>query len=177
MRESIKRLVSIVLCFVFFSNMLFAASSSEDTTAEPYGDDEFPQYALDLRRTEIITFGSIPFVLLQSTIVYSFWRYYDHGFSSDYIPNPLAKSSSAAGLDTDEQKMLLKSTAAICIGLGITDLIIQLIKRHRSKSNTRKKEKDAMQPITIEAVDEEDEEEFYEEPPLPPELEKNISTE
>ncbi|MCR5605830.1 MAG: hypothetical protein K6F69_03320 [Treponema sp.] len=157
--------------------MLFAASSSEDTTAEPYDESEFPQYALDLRRTEIITFGSIPFVLLQTTIVYSFWRYYDHDFSSDYIPNPLAKSSSAAGLDTDEQKMLLKSTAAICVGLGITDLIIQLIKRHKSKSRAKKNAQNAMQPITIEAVDEEENESFYDEPPLPPELEENISTE
>lgn len=38
-------------------------TNATSTTYEPYGDDEFPQWALDLRRAECIFFGGIPITL------------------------------------------------------------------------------------------------------------------
>ncbi len=37
--------------------------NATSTTYEPYGDDEFPQWAIDLRRAECIFFGGIPITL------------------------------------------------------------------------------------------------------------------
>lgn len=38
-------------------------TNATSTTYEPYEDDEFPQWALDLRRAECIFFGGIPITL------------------------------------------------------------------------------------------------------------------
>ncbi len=44
-------------------------SSATSTTYEPYSDDEFPKWALDLRRAECIFFGGIPIALPVSLLV------------------------------------------------------------------------------------------------------------
>ena len=130
----------------------------------PYAKNEFPQWAKDLRRAEIISFGSLPFVLLQSAIVYTSYRYYDHDFSSSYVPNPLARTSSGANLDEDEQKMLFATSAAISLGLGILDLTIQLIRRYNRKRKLRRAEREKDNNVTIEPIEIEEEEDF---PPPP----------
>jgi hypothetical protein len=127
------------------------ASGTTDTTPVPYEKDEFPQWADNLRRTEIISFGSLPFVTLGTTLFYSLYRYYYHGFSSSYIPNPFAKSSDSANLDTGEQMMIIRNAAIISVGLGLTDLAINLIRQ----KNREKKEHMAIinNPIIIEPLD------------------------
>jgi len=166
MSELFKRVIASFVAIAFLSTSVFAGSSTnsgsskssekESTEPLPYTKEEFPQWAHDLRRTEIITFGSLPFVLLQSTIVYSFWRYYDNDYSSSYFPNPLSKTSEGAGLDSDEQKMLLATSAAISLGLGLTDLAIQIIKRHSKKRKERRLKQKAEENINIEPIEEPD---------------------
>ena len=169
MSEIFRRIVAALVCAAFLSTAVFAEAKSEDTTPVPYEKEEFPQWAHDLRRAEIITLGSLPFVLLRSTIVYSFWRYYDNDYSSSYFPNPLSKTSEGAGLDTDEQKMLLATSAAISVGIGLTDFVIQLFRRHSKKSKERRLQREAEKNIQIEPV-EHSEEEFSDmlPPPEPP---------
>ena len=76
-----KRLVSLVLISALFLN--FAAPVfADDTTPVPYDDKEFPQTLKDLRRFEIITLGALPFVTLDTTLVYSTIRYAKHDFSA-----------------------------------------------------------------------------------------------
>ncbi len=137
LKVNMKRNIYIVFFSIFlvlcFSNKLHADDDSS-TTAEPYTEDEFPQWARDLRRTEIITFGSLPFVTLSTTIVYSFYRYYAHDFSSDYIPNPLASSSDAANLDSSEQLQILLTSVGISAGLGLFDFVLNKIKYQNKKS-------------------------------------------
>lgn len=43
--------------------------------AEPYEPDEFPQWAGDLRRAEIVAVGSLPIALLVSRLFYGFGRF------------------------------------------------------------------------------------------------------
>lgn len=117
-------------CFVFFLVLIFTcAVYCEDVSPADYTKDEFPQWALDVRRTEIITLGSLPFVTLATTLGYSFYRYYDHDFEGAYAPNPFAKTSDSANLDTDEQKLVIGSAALISLGIGLTDLCYNLMKR------------------------------------------------
>ena len=146
MPNALKKALASVIAIVFLSTAVFADTSTEPV---PYEKNEFPQWAHDLRRTEVITLGSLPFVLLQSTIVYSFWRYYDNDYSSQYFPNPLSKTSEGAGLDSDEQKMLLATSAAISVGLGLTDLTIQLIKRFSKKRKQKRLEMEKEKNIHI----------------------------
>lgn len=115
-------LISIFLFFSLVPEKLFA----EDTT---YSDIEFPQWVHDLRRTEIITFGSLPFVTLWTTLGYSLAVYGE-------FRNPLSKNTD--DFTEDDQWKIIKISAATCIGLGLTDLTINLITRARRQKRLRK---------------------------------------
>lgn len=129
------KLIAILFCFTL-SAQLFGA----DTTPEPYHDNEFPQVLKDIRRFEIITLGALPFVTLQTTLGYSCYKYVQNDFSSAYFPNPFAASSYSQ----DEQIGLLFTSLGICVGIGITDLIIQLVKRSNAKKRAGIMDSDLM---------------------------------
>ena len=119
-----KKLISKILIFALLLNTALPAFS-EDNTPKPYEDDEFPQTLKDIRRFEIITIGALPFVTLDTTLVYSNYRYYRHDFDDAYKPDIF----SAASYTQDEQKGIILTSVGICVGIGITDLVVQLIKR------------------------------------------------
>ena len=123
-----KKIISILL-LISFSSLLFANS----TSPEPYGENEFPDWANYLRRYEVITLGSIPFTTMGVTTIYTLYRYIDKDFDKNYIPNPLALTSSAAKLDSDEQKMILMTAIGTSIVAGTVDLIIHIIKKEKAK--------------------------------------------
>lgn len=138
-----KKHIIIFLIFSFISlNFVF----SEDTTPEPYTKEEFPQFLQDLRRFEIISLGALPFVTLDSTLVYSGIRYAQHDFDDAYKPDIFSKSS----FDSDEQKGLILTSLGISVGIGLTDYIVQLIKR----SNKRKRDKVHYEDLNIYPISE-----------------------
>jgi hypothetical protein len=108
--------------------VVFSPGFSQTVSAvpEPYTKDEFPQWARDLRRTEIITFGSLPFVALSVTMGYGIVRF----AGGSAFPNPFAKS--ADNLTQDEQKQVLFISLGTSVLLGLTDLTINLIQRHQA---------------------------------------------
>ena len=113
---------------VFGANFCFA----DTTSTTSYDDINFPQWAKDLRRTEIITFGSLPFVTL--------WTSMGYGLAvQGTFHNPLDKSSS--DYSESEQKQIIAIAAAASVGLGLTDLIINLIVRSLKKSRQNKIQK------------------------------------
>ena len=59
-----------------------------DAEADPYEQDEFPQWAKDLRRGEIISLGSIPFVGLWVVGSYGGYKYFSGEIDS--FPNPFS---------------------------------------------------------------------------------------
>jgi len=128
----------------------YAADNSTATTPEPYTDKEFPQWAKDLRRTEIISFGSLPFVTLGVSIGYGGYLYYTGVLDS--FPNPLKKSENS--FDTDQQVTILQMSLAISLGIGITDSIINFIQRTSKNRRLRliqeSKEKLSIKPLTPE---------------------------
>ena len=130
--------VLLLLCVIVFP---CRAKEAKDTTPAPYTDDEFPQFMKDLRRAEIVSFGALPFVTLTSTIVYSSARYAQHGFDSEYFPNPFAKASASNGYSTAEQAGILLTSAGISVGIGLTDLLVSVIRRKAAKKKLERKEK------------------------------------
>ena len=130
--------ISLLLAFFFLISSivpgrLFAADSTSN-----YDDIHFPQWTKDLRRTEIITFGSLPFVTLWQTLGYSLAKYGE-------FRNPLDKSTDS--FTEDDQWNIIKISALTCIGLGLTDLTINLITRSQKEKRLRKQRE--MQPFTI----------------------------
>ncbi len=125
-----RRLTAFCLCFVFICGLL-PAQTGPTVKIEPYTKDEFPQWAKDLRRYEIVSLGSLPFVMLLSTLGYGLYRYFDHGMDASYFPNPFSKGSGAGSLTQQEQMGLLFSSLGISAAIGLADFAIIKVKRSR----------------------------------------------
>ena len=125
-------IISKILIFSLILNFSFPAFS-EDTSPRPYDNDELPQVMKDLRRFEIISLGALPFVTLDTTLAYSTWRYVQHDFDAAYTPDIFAASS----FSQEEQRNLILTSLGVCIGIGLTDLIVQIVKRSHKKRRSQ----------------------------------------
>ena len=134
-----KKLPVFLLVFLIFP--LYAEKATQDVV--PYSKEEFSPVMHDIRSAEIITLGSLPFVTLLTTISYSMLRYCNNGFDSSYVPNPLAKTSEAANLNTSEQKMIILSSAGISLALGLTDFYFNHSKKQKEKKSMQES------PVTV----------------------------
>lgn len=123
-----KKLFFLLTFLLAFSNFCF----SENNTPEPYETEELPVAIQDLRRFEIISLGAVPFVMLDTTLVYSGYRWVKNDFSSELTPTPFAGNSK---FSKDEQMGLVFTSLGISVGIGLTDLIVRQVKR--SKKNKR----------------------------------------
>lgn len=120
-----KSKIRIFLLSIFFSLIAFNCFG-ETKTAEPYNDDEFPQGLQDLRRFEIITLGSMPFITLDASIAYNTYKYFD-GQTEKY--HPLATTNYSQ----KEMENIIISSICISTTIGLTDYIIRIIKRNKAK--------------------------------------------
>ena len=98
----------------------------------------YPQWVRDLRRWEIVTFGSFPFAMFTATFAMDMYRWNDaNGLDwSDtgrqYAPWPL-KSAGAKVMTDTEQKITISVAAGLSIAIAVTDLIIVQVKRAKAK--------------------------------------------
>ena len=144
-----RKLIALLI-LISFSFCIFA---DEKHTPEPYEENEFPSWTIDLRRSEIVTFGSLPFVTLGVTIGYSFYRYAANGFDYDYLPNPFAKSSAAANLNSDEQIGIFISSGIISLIIGIVDYVISRIERRRADEDYENERLRQQESVVIDTGD------------------------
>ena len=149
-----KKTVAFIILLSLFMNFSFSAFA-EDAGNKNDNSDEIPQSLQDFRRLEIITLGAMPFVTLDVTLGYSMEQYAEG--LVDYnkngrvgekpkFPNPF-KTSSNGGYNDDEIKGIIITSLCISLGIGITDLIVRIIKRNRVQT---KKNKSKLNIITIE---------------------------
>ena len=124
---------------LFTVHNCFCQSNTNNTTPEPYNEDEFSQGLKDLRRFEVITLGAMPFITLDSTIVYNGYKYAT-GKAEKF--NPLA----TADYSQQEMEKIIITSLCVSAGIGLSDYIINLIKRNSIKK--RQKMQDSN--ITIE---------------------------
>ncbi|MBR5402246.1 MAG: hypothetical protein IK102_10625 [Treponema sp.] len=117
-----------ILFLLIFNLKLFGETT--DTTPAPYTQEEFPQFLHDLRRFEIITLGSMPFVTMDAAIVYNGYKFFTH--KSDTF-NPLA----TADYKPEEMKSIIITSLCVSAGIGLSDYIIRLVKRNRTLAKTR----------------------------------------
>lgn len=130
-----KKIVSAFLAVA----LLAVPAGAKDST---YSDITFPQWAKDMRRTEIIMFGSLPFVTLWTTVGYSL-------AVKGEFHSPLDKSSS--GFTTGDQARIIGIAAATSIGLGLFDLAFTLISRKIKAKKRRNTNTDSVQVIPFSA--------------------------
>jgi hypothetical protein len=113
-------------------------TDNTDNTSGAFDTSDFPQWAKDLRRWEIVAFGSLPFTMFYTTFTMDMRRWNDaNGMSMSeagrrYAPWPL-KSAGAVLMDSGEFVQALKTAAYISVGIAFTDLIIVKIKRYKAR--------------------------------------------
>ncbi|MCX7656439.1 MAG: hypothetical protein N2Z76_07940 [Treponemataceae bacterium] len=134
-----KALLMVVL-FLLWSGAfpLFSQSTgvSSSPIPEAYTKEEFPQWLQDLRRFEVIAFGSIPFTIFFATTGIDSYRWASHSWDQRYAPWPL---KPAGAIEMNESQRLL----ALGIGIGVSLLIatvdywIHTSKRQRQEVELR----------------------------------------
>ena len=138
------KITAIILIFSLFAQNLFSAASK---TPEPYSDNEFPGFLHDLRRAEIITLGAMPFITFNATLGYSLSKFAFNNFDLQYFVNPFAQSSDSS-FSTDEQIGIILTSLGISLCIGITDFIVNSVKR----SNAKKKINNPNNPVKINPI-------------------------
>jgi hypothetical protein len=119
-----------------------------DGEAAPYREDEFPQWAKDLRRSEIISLGSMPFVGLWVVGGYGGFKYLSG--KTDSFPNPF---SSKNAFDKQEIWTMVGVTAGVGLGIGLTDLFVNIARRkkaERERLEQEARDREGITPLTPE---------------------------
>jgi len=127
-------LLLCLLCLCFSAAPVFGqdAAGSDETPGtdtrepEPYRDEEFADWLHDLRRFEIITFGSLPFTFLVSFLVYDFIRYASNGFDGDYA---LIGSTNPVPYSREETVGVVVAACSASVLIALVDLIIGTARR------------------------------------------------
>jgi hypothetical protein len=121
---------------LFLSLCIFAAPLqgqnliSSEITPPALDKSEFPQWTKDLRRAEIIAFGTFPFTMFTATFAMDTWRTSQHNWDTRYAPWPL-KTAGAIEMTRQEHELVMMSAAAASVFLALADLVIVKLKRHR----------------------------------------------
>ncbi|MBN2737868.1 MAG: hypothetical protein JXR70_12860 [Spirochaetales bacterium] len=84
----LKKAFLIITLLIMFVLPVFSQNQSQ-IISEEYQDDEFPQIIKDLRRFEIIFFGSLPVSFFLALEGYDVYRFCYNNFNEAYKPWPL----------------------------------------------------------------------------------------
>lgn len=108
-----------------------AAPSSEDA-AKTETSFEFPQWAKDIRRADVISFGVFPFAWFVTSIIIDLDRASKQNWNADYRPWPAA-SQTPVPWTNDEYFRAIAAASCIAVAVAITDHIIIKIKRKKKR--------------------------------------------
>jgi len=139
MKRSIFSVVLVILLLIPFFQLHSQNLSTTETTVVTFDTTGLPQWVKDLRRWEIIAFGTFPFTLFAVTFVTDMIRWgaaNGMDFSEEgrrYAPWPF-KSAGAVDMTGAEFTRTVLISAGLSIALAFVDLIIVSVKR----SNQRK---------------------------------------
>lgn len=113
-----RRFISILLGVLLFTLSAFPAPANEHV---PYDPDEFPQYARDARRFQIITLGSFPLTMLFTTLFFRTYRLLTH-------EDEISWAETRPADQRDRNVVLGVSLSASAI-VGVTDYVLGLRER------------------------------------------------
>lgn len=119
----IKLITVVLLLVVFITIPLFSGDSLPEY--EPYEDDEFPQWARDLRRSEIIFFGTIPFTFFLSSISYDFYRFAYNDYNEAFAPAILGNKTPPIRTNDEKLQIILVSVSLSGV-LALADYLLGL---------------------------------------------------
>jgi hypothetical protein len=122
----------LILLFFFIALSSLSAQSAPPQSALPathFDTSEFPQWARDLRRGEVVAFGSFPFAFFFASLSMDLYRSATHDWDKRYAPWPL-KPAGAIDMTHDEQILTLSLAAGGAVLFALTDYAIVRYKRY-----------------------------------------------
>jgi len=136
---NIAKKTTIFFLLLTTSVFLVPAQTSGANTNNNFFDlSGSPQWVRDLRRWEIVAFGTIPFAMFTATFGMDMYRWKEaNGMDwSDegrkYAPWPM-KAAGAFAMEYQEMEKTLMIAAGICVTVAFTDLAITQIKRYKAR--------------------------------------------
>ncbi len=136
-----------LIFFTFFMIAAVSMSAAQTTTQQPPVDsiedairwdpEDFPQWARDMRRFDIIAFGSFPFAFLAAGIATDAIRWGRNDWNSYYAPWPF-KGAGAYDPTTKEKTVTVLTAVGISLFIALADLAIVKLKRHSEKKRAER---------------------------------------
>ena len=115
------RIFSFILTLLFLSAPLFCQGQGE-WDYDPYEEEEFPKWLLDVRRAEVIFIGSFPLSMLLSTLVYEAFRFGRSAIQPG--PSDPASSPIFGSFTTEEKNGLIIAGVSVSGIVTILDFIL-----------------------------------------------------
>ena len=136
-----KRTALLLFLFILFVSVSVlhaqsTSSSSSSMSSSQFDMTGFPQWAKDLRRAEIITFGSFPFAYFFTSFSFDTYRFATNGWDRRYAPWPI-KSAGAIESSQNEKLMTIGIAAGVAVLIAVIDYGIVRHKRNRLEQESR----------------------------------------
>jgi hypothetical protein len=96
---------------------------------------EFPLWARDLRRGEVVALGVFPFTMFISTFTMDSLRYFQHDMNEAYLPWPF-KGPGAVEMSRKEREQTLVAALAASAAIAVIDFAIVQVNRYQEKRRT-----------------------------------------
>jgi hypothetical protein len=121
-----------LFCLFFSLNSTVYAQTTTVTSSKEFDTSTFPQWAKDLRRAEIIAFGSFPFTLFFASFVTDTTRFASNNWDTRYAPWPI-RSAGGIEMDTRQRLITIGSAAAGSVLISLVDYAIVQYKRNKAR--------------------------------------------
>ena len=92
-----------------------------------------PQWVLDLRRGEIVFFGSLPFTIFFTSTIMGLFRMGQHNWDQRYAPWPF-QSAGAIAMDNKEIAWMFGIAGSVSLLIAVADHLIVRNKRRTAES-------------------------------------------
>ena len=125
------------LCLLLFLASLSGLQAQDTMTSTHFDMSAFPLWARDLRRFEIIMFGSFPFAYFFTTFGYDTYRWSNNGWDTRYAPWPIT-SAGAIEPGKGEKLMTLGVSAGVSVLIAVVDYGIMRYRRNRLERESSK---------------------------------------
>ena len=125
-----KRILLFCLIFIFFPVTELFSQNCNDLTKTETQETVRPQWVKDLRRWEIIAFGSFPFTMFFSTFGMDTYRFAKNGWNFDYAPWPL-KNAGGPQMENKEFQTTIIIAASLSVAVAFADMAIVQAKRNK----------------------------------------------